>query len=72
MGESKDKQAQPKEEGEAVPGDPHALLGSHRAQYGGQDDLLASQFELHSQVSKKHHIVLLEVWFVFLSAMIDQ
>ena len=63
MGEGKDKQPQPKEEGEE-PGDPDALLGSHRGQYGGQDELLASQFELHSQVAKKHHIVLLEVWFL--------
>ena len=56
--ERKDTKSQLKEEDQ---GDPNALLGSHRALYGGHDDLLASQFELHSSVSKKHQMVLLEV-----------
>ena len=42
-------------------GDPDALLGSHRALYGVECNLLATQFELHSSVYKKHQIVLLEV-----------
>ena len=42
-------------------GDPDALLGSHGAQYGGESDLLYDQFELHSSVTKKQQIVLLEV-----------
>lgn len=57
--EGKDKQSQPKEDEDK--GDPNALLGSHRALYGGECDLLANQFELHSQVTKKHHMVLLKV-----------
>ena len=40
---------------------PDALLGSHRALYGVECNLLASQFELHSAVYKRHQIVLLEV-----------
>lgn len=42
-------------------GDPDAVLGSHRAKYKVECDLLASQFELHSPVYKRHQIVLLEV-----------
>ena len=62
LGEGGDKLAQPKEEeDEKDKSDPSALLGSHRDLYGDQNNLLASQFELHSQVSKKHQMVLLEV-----------
>ena len=60
MGERKEKHSPPTE-GEAT-GDPDdALLGSHRRLYGGEETLLADQFELHSRVYKNHQIVLLEV-----------
>lgn len=54
--------SQPQEEEE---GDPNALLGSHRTLHGGEDKLLADQFELHSVIYKKHQIVLLEVYTVY-------
>ena len=56
----KEKQSHNKEEEDEV-GDPKSLLGSHRDLYGGSCHLLADQFELHSQVAKKHQMVLLEV-----------
>ena len=43
-------------------GNPEALLGSHAAQVGGDNELLYDQFNLHSSISKKHQILLLEVW----------
>ena len=51
-----DKQAQEEEVR-----DPNSLLGSDRALYGGSNDLLIHQFELHSRVYQKHQIALLEV-----------
>lgn len=55
----KERQTQVKEdEGKS---DPCAFLGSHRDLYGGECDLLIDQFQLHSQVYKKHQIILLEV-----------
>ena len=59
LGDTKDKQTLPKEEEEA--GDPNSLLGSHRALYGADCELLVDQFQLHSQVYKKHQMALLEV-----------
>ncbi len=59
LGDMKEKQAKQLEEEDI--GDPDALLGSHRGLHGGEEKLLASQFRLHSQVCKKHQIVLLEV-----------
>lgn len=43
-------------------GNPEALLGSHAAQVGGDNELLYDQFNLHSSIAKKHQILLLEVW----------
>ena len=43
-------------------GNPEALLGSHAAQIGGDNELLYDQFNLHSSIAKKHQILLLEVW----------
>lgn len=63
LGDAKDKQAQPKQEEEA--GDPNSLLGSHRALYGADCELLVDQFQLHSQVYKKHQMALLEVSLVY-------
>ena len=60
LGDVKEKQSHYKEEEDEV-GDPKSLLGSHRDLYGGSCHLLADQFELHSQVAKKHQMVLLEV-----------
>lgn len=59
LGDTKEKQAQPNPEEEA--GDPNSLLGSHRALYGANCELLIDQFQLHSQVYKKHQMALLEV-----------
>lgn len=56
LGEEKEQTSS--EEG---PGDPDALRGSRGAQYGGECELLYSQFELHSPVAKKHQIELLQV-----------
>lgn len=36
-------------------------MGSRRSLHGGECDLLVDQFELHSQVYKKHQLALLEV-----------
>lgn len=59
LGNLKDKLMQTSELDDQ--GEPDALLGSHRALYGVESDLLASQFGLHSPVYKRHQIVLLEV-----------
>lgn len=56
LGEEKEQTSQ--EEG---PGDPDALRGSRGAQYGGECELLYSQFELHSPIAKKHQMELLQV-----------
>ena len=56
LGEGREQASQ--EEG---PGDPDALRGSRGAQYGGESELLYSQFELHSPATKKNQIELLEV-----------
>ena len=62
LGDMKEKQSHHKEEQEEEEdSDPSTLLGSHRDLHGGSCELLANQFQLHSQVSKKHQMVLLEV-----------
>ena len=61
LGDVKDNAAQGNDQDDQ--GDPDAVLGSHRANFGVECDLLASQFELHSPVYKRHQIILLEVYF---------
>ena len=56
-----DAQAKQQQQQELEKGDPDALLGSHAAQVGGDDELLYQQFNIHSSIARKHQIVLLEV-----------
>lgn len=62
MGDIKERQSRTKEEMEEPDADPSPLLGSDRSHFGGSCELLTDQFQLHSQVYKKHQMTLLEVY----------
>ncbi len=77
LGEVKEKQSlhrqqeedEEEEEGER---DPNALLGSHRGLFGGSCELLADQFQLHSLVSKRQQMMLLEVDCTVKQVIVDE
>lgn len=44
--------------------EPHTLMGSRAAEHGATTELLYDQFELVSPVTKRHQIILLQVFLV--------